>query len=35
MGAKAYSQYLSSTQLYLIKKSGNKTFVLLQKRKGG
>jgi hypothetical protein len=32
---KPYSQYMSSCQLFLMKKEGKKTMVLLQKRKGG
>jgi hypothetical protein len=35
MSAKKYSQYMSSVQLYLLKRVGSKTMVLLQKRKGG
>ncbi|MDR1850891.1 MAG: NUDIX domain-containing protein [Mycoplasmataceae bacterium] len=35
MSAKEYSRYLSSVQLYLFKREGDKTFVLLQLRKGG
>jgi hypothetical protein len=35
MSNKKYSQYLSSVQLYLLKKEKGKTLVLLQQRKGG
>jgi len=32
---KPYAKYMSSVQIYLLKKVGTKTMILLQKRKGG